>query len=277
MWGPSSSRPVKLVSKNTRLCVAFCPRRKREGSCSGVQGGRELGASALRCPPTPAPLRLRVHAARAPRFPWHRSPRALPPLRLDLPSAGISGAALRRGPPRGPPARPANARWLPERPEPDPPTGPCLSRSSLSCGTWRPQDAPARGAPAWSAPTRCASRPAPRATRPDSRSWAAATASSRRGPPRTRGATSAVTSSGASCARACSARVSSGPKCWRERNGGPRAALLLRVKLRRSGGRGADALRTGPSPAPSTSRKSVGSCFRSAQRTAPASGHSWAG
>lgn len=269
MWGPSSSRSVKLLSRNARLRVASCtPRREGRGAALGE--GR--AGTWRECPAVPPATPHSACGSTPPGAQVSREP--LPsappgsPLRLDLRGGAASGPAPG-------PARPANARWLPELARARP-TGPCLSLSSLSCGTWHPHDAPAPVAPVWSAPTRCASRPAQRATQPDSRSWAAATASSRRGPPRTRGATSAVTSSGASCARACSARVSSGPSAGERETGGQRAAQQLRVRLRGGWGWGGWAAPVAgpipPPPSPVTVREERGTRFISATLTAPAPG-----
>ncbi|XP_059520642.1 ras association domain-containing protein 1 isoform X2 [Myotis daubentonii] len=111
MWGPSSSRSVKLVSRNTRLRVAFCTPRRGEGSCSGVQGGREVGESALRCLPTPP------HSACG-----STPPRAHVPL-APLPSrapAAPPGSPGRRCVGARPGARPPRERSLAPRAGPSP-------------------------------------------------------------------------------------------------------------------------------------------------------------
>lgn len=71
----------------------------RGGSCSGVQGGQEVGESALRCLPTPAPLRLRVHAAPGPcsRAPLSSRAPAAPP---GSPGRRCVGARPGARPPR---------------------------------------------------------------------------------------------------------------------------------------------------------------------------------
>ena len=135
-------------------------------------------------------------------------------------------------------------------------TGPCpLSLSSLNCGNWHPNGAPPRGALGSSVPMHCASRRAQLATPQGSRSRAGATASSRRGPLRTRGVTCVATSSGASCARVCSARVSSGPKSWRERNGQPRDSPVAEGQVAMEGVRGDSSHGPGPLPLPHSTRE----------------------
>lgn len=101
--------------------------------------------------------------------------------------------------------------------------GPCrLSQNSLNYASWHRLGASALAVPGWNVPTLCASRRAQHAIHHSSTSRVVATASSLQGPPRTRGATSVETSSGASCARAYSARVSSGPTQSATTTGGQR-------------------------------------------------------